>query len=253
MDVFKHGLYVHLVESFFHKESPLAVFDLYAGEGLYAYDRSWPADLQACFKEHLPSYFEQINSFLIRKLYPGSVFALALSLRPQDRLLACEWVEDIFSALQQNVLRNQFKPKIKLQQAKAEQCWKSVIPPLEKRGLVLFDPPFEHPQEYDHLVTHLEQALKKWEKGVYSIWYPLKDINKVNRFLRQIKGLTQVHGNNVLKVEIGVAPPNLFKLDACGMLIINAPWRLEERIKPWLEALIKTQWYGKQSYYEISQ
>ncbi|MFM8454261.1 MAG: 23S rRNA (adenine(2030)-N(6))-methyltransferase RlmJ [Gammaproteobacteria bacterium] len=256
VDVFKHGLLVFLLESFFHKKNPVAVLDLYAGQGLYPYQETLGLDLQACFRKYLPAYWSKCEYFLNQRLYPGSVFSLAINLRSQDRLIATEWVPEIARILKKNTAKhkNEFSGKVWTTQGDAASVLLAALPPKERRGLIVLDPPFEDPKEFKQQLSLLTKALKKFPQGVYAFWYPLKERTPVNKFLRELRTVLAEHRiEKLLNVEIGIDQPNLFKLDACGMVVINPPWQLDQKIKPWLQSLIKTSVYtkGAGAYFKI--
>ncbi len=111
--------------------------------------------------------------------YPGSPL-LALSwLRPQDRLIACELVPAAAAALARALGKDRRAKVITIDGWTALAAY---VPPRERRGLVLIDPPFEASGEFDRLVEHLARAHRKWATGTYLLWYPIKDVAETGRF-----------------------------------------------------------------------
>ena len=106
-----------------------------------------------------------------------------------------------------------------------------MLPPPERRALVLLDPPFEATDEFEKLARALRHGLRRLATGCYAVWYPIKDEPAVADFLAAQAGLKTV------RLELHV-PAEGSKLGACGMLVINPPWKFEEAMRealPWLE------------------
>ncbi len=104
------------------------------------------------------------------------------------------------------------------------------MPPAERRGLVLIDPPFEAADEFERLLRALRQGVRRFATGCYVLWYPIKDEAAVafTRELAAFKALT-------LELSLDGIEPG--KLSACGLAVINPPWRFEEAMRealPWI-------------------
>ena len=105
------------------------------------------------------------------RLYPGSPLIVKALLRRQDRLIACE-LEPSAAASLEAVLRGDARAK-----ALAMDGWMALfanIPPKERRGLVVIDPPYEESMDFARLSQTVAQAHRKWANGVYLLWYPIK-------------------------------------------------------------------------------
>jgi 23S rRNA (adenine2030-N6)-methyltransferase len=169
------------------------------------------------------------------RLYPGSP-AIALSLmRPQDRLTACELEPHAAAALDRNLHNDKRAKPIEID---GYAALKAYLPPPERRGLVLVDPPFEDREEFARLLSALDGALRKWSTGIFAVWYPIKDAAAPS-FIKSIRRLGLP---KVLRAELHVAAPQTDRLTACGLLIINPPWRLAtelDRLLPELVALLR--------------
>ena len=100
------------------------------------------------------------------------------------------------------------------------------MPPKERRGLVLIDPPFEQPDEFERLGQSLIDAYRKWATGIYLAWYPRKDLSAVKTLINQIKrsGIAKV-----LRAELDVGSDPT-RLAGTGLLIVNPPWRLDDEL-----------------------
>lgn len=119
------------------------------------------------------------------------------------------------------------------------QRLKGSLPPKERRGLVLIDPPYELAREYRDVVTAIAQSHKRWATGIYAIWYPV--VNRCD-IEDMIEGLEGLGINKILQIELGVSPDtNERGMTASGMIVINPPWKLESQmneILPFLKEAI---------------
>jgi 23S rRNA (adenine2030-N6)-methyltransferase len=165
-------------------------------------------------------------------IYPGSpLIALGL-MRPVDRLIACECEPDAAAALAAN-LRHDRRAK-----AIAMDGWMALnayVPPKERRGLVVIDPPFERRDEFERSATALVAAWRKWPSGIYLLWYPIKD-RQGPQVLAQTLLAADIPA--ILRVEIDVGRrPDDGRLRSAGILIVNPPWRLSDELADMLPAL----------------
>jgi 23S rRNA (adenine2030-N6)-methyltransferase len=164
--------------------------------------------------------------------YPGSPVLTRKLLRGQDRLFAMELHPD-----DAHILAAQFAGDVQTRVIELDG-WLALgaqLPPKEKRGLVLVDPPFEEEGEYDRLLDGLARAHRKWATGMYALWYPLKDQKQRDAFLG---GLAETGIPKILRAELMVRspahPPRLF---GSGMIIVNPPFTLEAELRVLLPAL----------------
>lgn len=246
-DVFKHMVLSLLIKALKRKDTAFCYLDTHAGTGLY----NLYAEAAQKTKEfnngigrimgltNSPPLISEYES-IIRKLntqnnlqfYPGSPLIAQSLLREQDKMILCELHQTDVDQLKQNLWRDK---RVAIHHQDGYQSLKAFLPPKEKRGLVLIDPPFERNDEYENIIKLLKQALQRWENGIYVIWYPIKDKNSVKRFLYHLKNLTV---KNLLNTELYVYPEDIIlRLTGCGMAIINAPWQLDEQmyeLMPWL-------------------
>jgi 23S rRNA (adenine2030-N6)-methyltransferase len=134
-------------------------------------------------------------------------------------------------------------------QQDAYQVLKALLPPSIKRGLILIDPPFEQPNEFNQIAETLKLALKKFATGCYSIWYPIKNRDAVRQFHQKIKALDLP---NVLVAEMNILPEDSqFQLNGTGMMIINPPYQLQEKLEELLPWLWKVLSVDKQGGYRL--
>ena len=101
-----------------------------------------------------------------------------------------------------------------------------LIPPKERRGLVLIDPPYEDKGEFDRLVKEIARAVSKWPTGIFMAWYPIKDPAEIERVAMALDAaLTRP----ALRLELMIErPDDVARLNGCGLFVINPPWLLQE-------------------------
>jgi 23S rRNA (adenine2030-N6)-methyltransferase len=249
-DVVKHLILVRIVEYLKRKSAAFRVLDTHAGIGLY--------DLQGDEAGRTGEWVEGIGRLVERGLsgpaaelaapyldavraqnpdgglrfYPGSPFIARHLLREQDRLFALELHPDDAEKLREN-----FAGDI---QARATHLdgWAALgthLPPKEKRGLVLIDPPFEEKGEFARMVAGLVKAHQRWPGGIYAFWYPIKEPAEVDQFIRDLKA-TGVP--KILRIELTIrAPSTPPRLHGTGMVVVNPPYVLEEEMRVLLPEL----------------
>ena len=162
--------------------------------------------------------------------YPGSPALVRAFLRTQDRLTACELEPNAAAALARN-LRGDRRCK-----AVAIDGWTALnafVPPKERRGLVLIDPPFEEAGDFPRLASELEAAHRKWASGTYLLWYPIKEREAPDALVRRLlrSGMVKSGTSSILRAELSVAGPrDANRLGACGLIVVNPPWTLESEL-----------------------
>jgi 23S rRNA (adenine2030-N6)-methyltransferase len=164
--------------------------------------------------------------------YPGSPRLVRAGLRPGDRFVACELHPQDALALKREFAGDR---AVDVRQADGWAVLKALLPPVERRGLVLIDPPFEAADEFDKLARALKQALRRFATGCYAVWYPIKDEEAVEAFGTTLAGLKTL----VLELRLKAVPEG--KLAACGLVVINPPWTFQEAMAealPWLAAAL---------------
>ena len=257
-DVIKHIVLVRVLTYLHEKPAAFRVIDSHAGAGLYDLTGEqaqrggeWLTGiariLQARFSEAtaalLKPYLDVVRAFNpqanMLAAYPGSpLFARAL-LRPQDRLTACEVEPSARKALI-DALRND-------QQARVVDLdgWVALpafVPPNERRGLVLIDPPFEAKDEFARLEKAFLAAFNKWPTGIFLLWYPAKSRRLTDQLARQVAraAASTRPAAKCLRLEFSVAPQTQDAvLASCGLLIVNPPWTLQDELKIILPELEK--------------
>ena len=164
--------------------------------------------------------------------YPGSPALAQALLRRQDRLIACELEPRAAAALERELAGDARAKAIAIDGWTALTAY---VPPTERRGVVLIDPPFEQPDEFARLAQGLAAAHRKWPTGIYLLWYPIKDPAEVAAFAR---GLARLGIAKMLRVELilPTAGPDT-GLRGSGLIAVNPPWTLHDELKVLLPAL----------------
>ena len=244
-DVIKHIVLLLCLDYLQKKEGPLCVVDAHGGAGLYdlrseeaAKTGEWQRGIgriqhRADAPEDLQPYLEAVRADLAAGRYPGSPLLIARALRPHDRLIASELHEPTFEALRDTLAG--FK-SVRALRMDAYECIRAHIPPKERRGLVLIDPPFEKKDEFETLERQMRHWKKRWETGVFLVWYPIKARLPVAQLVEaaRLLGLRRTW-----RVEALIRPrtePDT--LNGCGLIVFNAPYTVPERVEKLLPFLV---------------
>jgi 23S rRNA (adenine2030-N6)-methyltransferase len=144
-------------------------------------------------------------------------------LRSQDRLLACELEPGAAAALKRSLGNDR---RVKALPIDGWTALNAYVPPPERRGLVLIDPPYE--DAGDFLNQGLEAARRKWASGIYLLWYPIKGRARPDALARRLRrsGITKV-----LRAELNIRAADPAHLTGCGLVTVNPPWRLEKELR----------------------
>jgi len=250
-DVHKHAVLAWILAYLRVKPAPFRVIDTHAGQGRYDLFSSdarrggeWRDGIELVWKlrargrkphEFLAPYLDVVSKFNSGgelRTYPGSPLICATLLRPQDRLIACELEPRAASALAA-ALRG--APRAKVVAIDGWTALGAYVPPKERRGLVLVDPPFEDPDEFHRLSDRLAAAHRKWPGGIYMAWYPIKEPKQPDALLRQVRRFA---GAKLLRSELILREPRRQGgLLGSGLLLINPPFTLDTQLRAFLPAL----------------
>src|SRR5262245_32407682 len=248
-DVIKHIVLVRMLTYLQEKQAPFRVIDTHAGAGLYDLTSSeaqrggeWLTGIarlmQARFSDKaLPlvaSYLEIVRAFNPNgelKAYPGSPLIARALLRPQDRLTACE-IEPATRKHLIDALRRDTQARVV--DLDGWTALPAFVPPNERRGLVLIDPPFEAKDEFERLADGFTAAFRKWPTGSYLIWYPAKSRRATDGLAKRVAQVTASArpAGKCLRLEFSVAPQAAdAALASSGLLIVNPPFTLQGELK----------------------
>lgn len=240
-DLMKHIALCFILEKLKEKPTPFFVLDTHAGEGIYdlASDPSQrtreytegiePIAHLKIVPEILHSWKQMLESFQpdsqTLSHYPGSPAMIQYHLRSHDRAALCEAHTETFSRLAHYIIQQ----NVACHERDGIEALGALLPPKEKRGLILIDPSYEKEEEWEEIPLAILRAHQKFPQGIYALWYPIKNHIDRNHLLR--------HFTESLIPKIWVAEIDLSgvltqsNLTACGMMIINPPWKLEEQYK----------------------
>jgi 23S rRNA (adenine2030-N6)-methyltransferase len=250
-DVFKHAILTGLIESLKAKQTPFRYLDTHAGAGRYDLrgeaarkTREHEAGVQRLLDAVRLPVALHIYLNLVRALnannaardivtYPGSPLIASLLMRESDRATLCELQADETAQLKELFAGD---ARISVHQRDGYAALNALLPPPERRGLVLIDPPFEAQEgEFDAIEAALAKALTRWPTGMYAIWYPIKLRQQTLPFLRSFP---RREIPKVLCAELLLHPDNsALRLNGCGMVIVNPPWKFDRQLEELLPVL----------------
>lgn len=242
-DVHKHAVLSRIVEYLKRKDAAFRVIDTHAGSGFYdlqsdeasrtgewidGIGRLRSARIVPEAGELLAPYLSAVsavNEGDALRYYPGSPAVARQLLRRQDRMTLVELHPETAAGLKSRMTGDQ---QVKVIELDAYLALGAQLPPKEKRGLVLIDPPFEERGEFERLVAALEKAVRRWPGGVYAIWYPIKDHAAVRTFRAALaaSGIPKI-----VDFWIEMDAQDRPGLHGSGMIVINPPFVLEQEMK----------------------
>ncbi|WIY52787.1 23S rRNA (adenine(2030)-N(6))-methyltransferase RlmJ [Devosia sp. YIM 151766] len=249
-DVVKHIVLTRILAYLSRKPAAFRVIDTHAGIGLYDLfgDKAertgeWLDGIGRLIENGvaepaaslLAPYIEAVrarNPDGVLRFYPGSPFIARHLLRPQDRLMALELHPEDAAALRENFAGD---IQARVTHLDGWAAFGTHLPPKEKRGLVLVDPPFEEKGEFARMVHSLERAQRRWPGGIYAYWYPIKEPAAVEAYVKALKatGIPKI-----LRLELTIRPPSIPpRLHGTGMIVVNPPYVLGEEMRTVLPVL----------------
>ena len=250
-DVLKHFIEVQLLRYLAQKDKPFWYIDTHAGAGCYSLDtgyatqnaeyesgiaRLWEReDLPAPLAEYV-ALVKKLNPDGKLKLYPGSPLVALELLREQDKMRLFELHPSDSEILQDNFAA--YGNKVLIQTADGFGALKALLPPPPRRALVLIDPPYEEKQDYQRVITALQEGLKRFANGIYAVWYPQLQRADARQLPQQLK---QLDVKSWLHVALSVQTPSAegFGMHGSGMFILNPPWTLHDELKVVMPYLVK--------------
>ena len=269
-DILKHCVLIHVLNSLNKKEKPYTFFDTHAASGLYDLTdgrslktgeagRGIMALQGECGNENqlpllLKSYLDFVKTYIDDSRYPGSPEIERSFMRSQDTLILSELHPQEIENLRANMKRpceNKNLPSIKIHNRNGWEMLTALTPPVTKRGAVLIDPSYEETSDYIDAADTICDVHKKWTNGIIMLWYPLlvHREGEIETMLDRITEGARALNSNIeiadLRLEVfdkaehkevsldefraseGKNPPRLY---GSGMLVLNAPWKLEEEV-----------------------
>jgi 23S rRNA (adenine2030-N6)-methyltransferase len=265
-DVVKHAVLALVVEHLKLKPAPFRVIDTHAGIGLYdlssepaqktgewreGIGRVMEADLAPPVADLLAPYLgvvRQLNADGPLLRYPGSPFIARALMRDVDRLIVNELHPEDQQELKALFARDR---QVKVMALDAWTAVKALLPPLERRGVVLIDPAFEEAGELDRLIAALSEAAKRFAGGTYLLWYPIKELTPVAAFRRKVAALALP---KALAIELMIrGSEDETRLNGAGLIAVNAPFTLAANLKILLPELARELAQGKGAGFRLEE
>ncbi len=244
-DVHKHVTLLALLNALERKDKGFAYLETHGGRGAYELSQQSAEAVEGRGRFDQGDYHaDELRDFAAltasfrshrtqTRAYPGSPTIAALRLRPQDRGVVSEIVPAEERILEREV---GFNPRMRVERADGFERLRAWLPPPERRGLIFIDPPYEESRrDFDRVTAAIVDALQRFSTGVYAAWYPIKDEREVRAWL---DGFARAVGCEAIAGELWLYPrDSKVALNGSGMLIVNPPYQLEQRMEVWLPEL----------------
>lgn len=262
-DVLKHFIQIQLLDYMGQKDAPYMYIDTHAGAGLYSLDTGYAAknaeyengiaklwerkDLPPALAQYV-DLIKEINPSGKLRYYPGSPYCAERVMRLEDRLRLFELHPSDVKILQENVRKREMHlaeqgikargKRVLLMAGDGFEGIKALLPPQQRRALVLIDPPYEDKRDYKYVRDMLVDSLQRFPSGTYAVWYPVLQRQESRELARK---LSQLPVDTWLNVTLSISQPmpDGFGLHSSGMFIINPPWVLEAMLKEVMPYLVK--------------
>jgi len=245
-DCMKHALLIWMLRALMRKPAPIFVLDTHAGNGRYDLSSGpaertgeWRAGIGRLLDDSagglngqgaLADYIGEVQA---QGLYPGSPALIRALLRDNDRLACCELHPEDCADLKIEFGRD---PQVAVHRRDAWEALGALLPPVQKRGLVLIDPPYEDPAEFVRLAAGLQAGWSRFRTGVFAAWYPIKHRAPVRAFHT---ALVESGMRDIVAAELWLREPlDPTRLNGCGLVVINPPFGFEPAALSILQALL---------------
>lgn len=246
-DVLKHAVLASIITYLKRKPQPFRIVDVHAGIGRYdlggieaGKTGEWEGGIGRLLGREAAPIPERVAAILAPYLetvravnqpgeldfYPGSPLVARLLMRPEDKLVVNELHPEDRALLEAELGRDK---SVKIMGLDAWVAVRALLPPPERRGLVLIDPPYEQPDEMAKAVTAIDDFTKRFATGMLMLWYPIK-VSQEPRAMHEAMA-----ARNTLKAliaEVAIRPEVEARgLNGSGLLLINPPWTLREELE----------------------
>jgi len=262
-DVLKHSVLIHILEHLKKKQKPFCYVDTHAGAGRYSLKGEHAEKTQEYIQgigalwgaNNLPpvidAYVDVIKEFNSQgdlNYYPGSPVIAKHVLRRQDRLFLYELHSTDFKLLDTALEQDK---RVQLHHADGFKHCIGLMPPAQRRGLVLIDPSYEVKADYDQVFEIIMQLYKRFTTGTYALWYPVVERSRINEIEKKIQASPL---KNVQLFELGqLADSREYGMTASGMIVVNPPWTLNKAMQQALPYLAEQLGLTNQGNYRIKQ
>lgn len=262
-DVLKHTVLVHMLEYMIQKDKPLRIIDTHAGAGVYKLNgpqaqknrefdngigQLWTSEQAPAAISRFVELVRKVNDGKQLQLYPGSPLIMQTLMRSMDRLYLHELHPADFQFLR-DCMRDD--KRIKVEHDDGFAGLQALLPPPDRRALVLLDPSYEVKNDYQHLIKQLVQAHKRFATGTYAIWYPVVLRQRIDEMELALKksGI-----KNIQLMEFGLQADNPeHGMTSSGMIVINPPWTLWGAMEEALPWLVDTLSENNGGFYRLEQ
>jgi len=261
-DAAKHVGLVYCLDAMKRKEAAFFVLDTHAGRGYYDLhgaeaQKSGEAErgIQRLLcsdpaSEPLAAYFAALGARPGERLarYPGSPALIAAALRPQDRAVFSELVPSEARAAEREIYSS---GRFRVEAGDGYAALRSHLPPAERRGLVLIDPPYESADELSALATALSDAYRRWPTGTFLLWYPI--VNAVQR-RRVHTRLASLRIAKMMFADLAVHPDDAsVGLAGSGLLLVNPPYGADDFLRAAYVAIHESLAAPGRGYVEVAR
>jgi len=260
-DVLKHLVLLAFIQSLSKKPTAWCYLDTHAGCGVYDFSylkqhiapeyKQGVALFKTQHQDHPPplindylALIQQVNPSHVLQYYPGSTYLVRQLARANDKIIACELQYESYQAL-----KNTFKgdKQVAVHHLDGYHGLKAFVPPKEKRGLVLIDPPYET-DDWRQTIASLTLALSYWQGGHYLLWYPIKNRPHVLGWLRKLRANIK---NEIEIIELCPQEETSDILYGSGVVAINPYWTFREQFMPVLAWIWNVLSINKKGYFRM--
>jgi 23S rRNA (adenine2030-N6)-methyltransferase len=265
-DVVKHAVLALVIEHLKLKPAPFRVIDTHAGIGPYdlaseaaqktgewreGIGRVLEAKFSPRATEALAPYLDvvrRLNGKGALTRYPGSPLIARELMRSEDRLVVNELHPDDLNELKRLFAHD---PQVKVMGLDAWTALKALLPPPERRGVMLIDPAFEQTGELDRLVDGLQEGVRRFATGTFLLWYPIKETKPVAAFCRKLAELALPKATAIEMMIRG--PEDETRLNGAGLIAVNAPFTLTPKLSVLLPELARVLAQGKGAGFRLEE
>jgi 23S rRNA (adenine2030-N6)-methyltransferase len=260
-DVLKHIVLIQLLDYLQKKDQPICCIDTHSGAGEYRLDSSyalknsefssgigklWQSNNLPEAITRYVQLIKQANSADSMTRYLGSPLIIQALLRPQDRLFLYELHNTEVDLLRTAIGKDK---QVKLFHADGLKNVLGLLPPQERRGLVLIDPSYELKTDYVDVPDALIAMHKRFATGTYALWYPVVDRSRNQAMEKMLQNSGM---KNILLIELGITEDsNEHGMTASGLIIINPPWTLKEQMQTVLPCLLDALGANDTGFYRL--
>jgi 23S rRNA (adenine2030-N6)-methyltransferase len=259
-DVAKHVALLYCLRALKRKDAAFFALDSHAGRGFYDLQaaeakKSGEAErgvlrliAEALAEKHLAEYFGAIHARRGKRLarYPGSPVLIAQELRPQDRALFVELMPAEARAAEREI---DSEGRVRTEISDGYAALKAFLPPEERRGLVLIDPPYESLDELKMMLQAFTDAYRRWPNGVYLMWYPIRNGKQRSLVHARFEALRIP---KMLLADLVIHPDDAgLGLAGSGMLIVNPPYGADHHLSDAYGAIHKILAPSGSGYVEV--